>query len=42
MDWLSINHILIDCGRKKLIFPKIGEMQIISAQQFEREIQESA
>ena len=40
MDWLSGNHILIDCSQKKLIFPKLGEMQVISAQQFEREIQE--
>jgi len=42
MDWLSANHILIYCWRKKLIFPKLEEMQVISTQQFEREIQESA
>ncbi|XP_068461553.1 uncharacterized protein [Phaseolus vulgaris] len=42
MDWLSANHILIDCGRKKLIFPKLERMQLISAHQFEREIQEGA
>jgi len=32
MDWLSANHILIDCGLKKLIFPKLEGMQVISAQ----------
>jgi len=39
MDWLSANHILIDCGRKKLIFPGLEGMQVFSAHQFEREIQ---
>jgi len=42
MDWLSANHILINCGQKKLIFPKLEGMQVILAQQFEREIQEDA
>jgi len=42
MDWLPANHILIDCGQKKLIFPKLKGMQVISTQQFEREIQEGA
>lgn len=23
MDWLSTNHILIDCSEKKLLFPEI-------------------
>jgi len=31
MDWLSANHILIDCGRKKLTFPGLEGMQVISA-----------
>jgi len=38
MDWLSANHILIDCGKKKLIFPKLKGMQVISTQQFDRDI----
>jgi len=42
MDWLSANHILIDCGRKKLIFLGLEGIQVISAHQFEREIQEGA
>jgi len=42
MDWLSANHILIDCVRKKLIFPKLEGVQVISAHQFEREIREGA
>ncbi|XP_068504007.1 uncharacterized protein [Phaseolus vulgaris] len=42
MNWFSVNHILIDCGRKKLIFPGLERMQIISTHQFKREIQEGA
>jgi len=38
INWLFTNHIFIDCGRKKLIFPKLEGMQVISTQQFEREI----
>ena len=26
MNWLFANHIFINCGRKKVIFPKIKEM----------------
>ncbi|XP_017413022.1 uncharacterized protein LOC108324592 [Vigna angularis] len=33
MDWLSTNHILIDCGEKKLVFPKKGEVVPISSGQ---------
>lgn len=25
MDWLAVNHILIDCGEKRLIFPNEEE-----------------
>ena len=32
MNWLSANHILIDCGRKKLISPKLEGMQVISVE----------
>ena len=42
MDWLSANHILIDCGHKKLIFPESESIQVVSAQQIEREVHEGA
>jgi len=42
MELFSANHILIDCGRKKLILPRLEGMQVISAHHFEREIQEGA
>jgi len=42
MDWLSTNHILIDYGQKKLIFPKSESVQVVLAQQIEREVYEDA
>ncbi|XP_052728500.1 uncharacterized protein LOC128195299 [Vigna angularis] len=30
MDWLSINHILIDCGQQKLVFPDVGGLELVS------------
>jgi len=42
MDWLSANHILIDCGHKQLIFPESKSIQVVSAQQIEREVHEGA
>ena len=33
MDWLSTNHILIDCGQKRLVFPENEKSVLISAHQ---------
>jgi len=40
IDWLSAKHILIDYSEKKLIFPESESMQVVSAQQIERELHE--
>ena len=32
MDWLSNNHIMIDCGRRSLVFPKNAGLEMISTQ----------
>jgi len=42
IDWLSTSHILIDCCEKKLIFPESESIQVVSAQQIEREAHEGA
>jgi len=42
MNWLSTNYILIKCNEKKLIFLESESMQVISAQQIEREVHEDA
>jgi len=31
MDWLSNNHVIIDCGRCSLVFPEHEGMEQISA-----------
>jgi len=30
MDWLSKHHIMIDCGRRSLVFPKHTGLKLIS------------
>jgi len=30
MDWLSANHILIDCREKRLLFPDLEEFELVS------------
>ncbi|XP_047175073.1 uncharacterized protein LOC124842603 [Vigna umbellata] len=42
MDWLSINRILIDCGEKKLVFPKRDETVPLSSGQLKQELLEGA
>ncbi|XP_027903585.1 uncharacterized protein LOC114163474 [Vigna unguiculata] len=31
MDWLSNNHVIIDCGRRSLVFPEHEGLELISA-----------
>jgi len=31
MDWLSTNHILIDCREKKFLFPNSKEPELLSS-----------
>jgi len=42
MDWLSANHILIDCRKKRLLFPNVEEPELLSSQGIMKEIQGSA
>ena len=42
MDWLSANHILIDCREKKLLFPNSEELELLSSQVVLKELQEGA
>ena len=38
MDWLSANHILIDCQEKKLLFPNLGEPELLSSHRVMKEL----
>jgi len=42
MDWLSNNHIIIDCGRRNLVFPKHEGLELISAQRAIIEVEAGA
>ena len=42
MDWLSANHILIDCREKRLSFPNLEEPELLSSQGVMKEMQEGA
>ena len=40
MDWLSINHIIIDCGRHSLVFPEHEGLGLISSREAEKALQD--
>jgi len=43
MDWLSTNHILIDCNEKRVVFPSLeDEDQLIPSQQVDQAIKEGS
>ncbi|XP_047175538.1 uncharacterized protein LOC124842957 [Vigna umbellata] len=43
MDWLTTNRILIDCGKKELVFPDADEEELsITLGQFKEDIMEGA
>jgi len=42
MDWLSNNHVIIDCGRRNLVFPEHEGLELISAQRVINEVEVGA
>ena len=42
MDWLSSNHIVIDCGRHRVVFPESEGLELISTHRALKEIEEGA
>ncbi|XP_027922672.1 uncharacterized protein LOC114180563 [Vigna unguiculata] len=42
IDWLSGNHIVIDCARRSVVFPKTVELELISAQKVMKEVEAGA
>ena len=42
MDWLSANHILIDCQERRLLFPDSEKLELVSPQGVVKEIQSGA
>jgi len=31
MDWLSSNHVVINCGRRRVVFPETAGLEFISS-----------
>jgi len=31
MDWLSINHVVLDCGRRIIVFPEIEGIELVTS-----------
>jgi len=42
MDWLSSNHVVIDCGWRRVVFPNIAGLELISSNQAVKEIEARA
>ena len=42
MDWLSSNHVVIDCGRRRVVFPDTAGLELISSNQAVKEIEAGA
>jgi len=42
MNWLSINHAVIDYGRRKIVFPEAEGIGLVSTQEVLREVIEGA
>jgi len=42
MDWLSNNHIIIDCGRRSLVFSEHEGLELISTREAVKELQGGA
>ena len=42
LDWLLSNHIVIDCGRRRVVFPKSERFELISTHRALKEIEEGA
>jgi len=42
MDWLASNHVVIDCGQRRVVFPDAEGLELISSNQAEKEIEAGA
>ena len=38
MDWLSINHVVIHCGRHIIVFPETEGIELVSSQEAVKEM----
>jgi len=42
MDWLSINHVVLDCGRRRIVFPKTEGIELVTSGEVVKEMENGA
>ena len=42
MDWLSINHVVIDCGRHRIVFPEVEGLELVTSHEAEKEMKQGS
>jgi len=42
MDWLSINHVVLDCGRRIIVFPEIEGIELVTSGEAVKEMKEGS
>jgi len=42
MVWLASNHVVINCGQRRVVFPNAEGLELISSNQAEKEIEAGA
>jgi len=42
MDWLSINHVVIDCGRRIIVFPETEGKELVKSQEAVKEMKQGS
>ena len=40
MDWLSINHVVIDCGRRRIVFPETEGLEVVTSHEAEKDMKQ--
>jgi len=42
MDWLASNHVVFDCGQRRVVYPNVEGLELISSNQAKKEIEVGA
>ncbi|XP_027905716.1 uncharacterized protein LOC114165258 [Vigna unguiculata] len=42
MDWLSINHVVLDCGRRKIVFPDTEGIELMTSGEAVKEMRQGS
>ncbi|XP_027916001.1 uncharacterized protein LOC114175442 [Vigna unguiculata] len=42
MDWLSINHVVLDCGRRRIVFPETKGIKLVTSGEAVKEMKQGS